>query len=180
VKKYQIIYADCPWSYFNGGVPQGGVDAQYKTMELSDIKELPIHTITDNDCALFFWVTFPMLREGLAVIDSWGFKYKTNAFTWIKTNSNSMGFFFGIGYYTKSNAEICLLATKGDAHSFVKDNSISQMIMTPKTIHSRKPPEVRERIVRLMGDRPRIELFARQKVEGWDCWGNEVESDIEL
>ena len=91
-----------------------------------------------------------------------------------------MGFFFGIGYYTKSNAEVCLLATRGDAHKLVKDNSISQMIMAPKTEHSRKPTIVRERIVQMLSDLPRIELFARQKIEGWDCWGNQVESDIDL
>lgn len=87
---------------------------------------------------------------------------------------------FGVGYYTKSNAEICLLATRGKPHKLVKDNSISQVIMTPKTKHSRKPIECRERILQMLGDLPRIELFARQKVEGWDCWGNEVESDIKL
>jgi len=180
MKKYQIIYADCPWDYFNGGVPQGGVNAQYDTMKLADIKALPIATISATPSILFAWATYPQLPEALSVISSWGFTYKTTAFTWIKLNANNMGVFFGIGYYTKSNAEICLLVTKGNAHSLVKDNSISQVIMTPKTKHSRKPLEVRERIVQMLGDIQRRELFARQKVEGWDCWGNEVESDIEL
>ena len=87
---------------------------------------------------------------------------------------------FGIGYYTKSNAEVCLLATKGKAHKLVKNNSISQMIITSKTKHSEKPKEARNKIIQLVGELPRIELFARQKTEGWDVWGNEVESNITL
>ena len=180
MKKYQIIYADPPWKYQNSGVPQAGVDAQYPTMLVGDICALPIKSIASDTSILFLWATFPQLEEALSVIQSCGFEYKTVAFTWIKMNQNNMGVFFGVGYYTKSNAEICLLATKGNAHQLVKDNSISQVIMTPKTKHSRKPIECRERIVQMLGDLPRIELFARKEVEGWDCWGNEVESDIEL
>ena len=184
MKKYQIIYADPPWKYRQGSSMgtnfAGAADAQYECMNLNDICLLPVDDLADNQSILFLWVTFPMLREGLQVIEAWGFEYKTVAFTWVKTNANNMGFLFGVGYYTKSNAEICLLATKGNAHQLVRDNSISQMIMTPKQVHSHKPNEVRERIVQLLGDLPRIELFARRKVEGWDCWGNEVESDIEL
>jgi len=184
VKKYQIIYADPPYKYIQGKSMgtnfAGAADAQYECMPLKDILALPIHAIADDKCILFLWVTFPMLKEGLQIIDAWGFEYKTVAFAWVKMNPNNMGVFFGVGYYTKSNAEICLLATKGNAHSLVRDNSISQVIMTPKAAHSRKPIECRERIVQMLGDLPRIELFARQKVEGWDCWGNEVESDIKL
>ena len=184
MKKYQIIYADPPWRYRQGSSMgtnfQGAADAQYNCLDYKEIGLLPVGELADDQCILFMWVTFPMLREGLEVISQWGFEYKTVAFTWVKMNPNNMGLFFGIGYYTKSNAEVCLLATKGNAHQLVKDNSLSQMIMTPKTRHSRKPIEVRERIVQMLGDLPRIELFARKKVEGWDCWGNEVESDIEL
>lgn len=183
-KLYQIIYADPPYKYIQGKSMgtnfAGAADAQYECMPLKDILALPIPTITDDKCILFLWVTFPMLREGLKIVEAWGFEYKTVAFTWVKMNRNNMGMFFGVGYYTKSNAEICLLATKGNAHSLVKDNSITQMIMTPKMAHSRKPIECRERIVQMLGKLPRIELFARQKVEGWDCWGNEVESDVML
>ena len=181
MKKYQIIYADPPWKYQQGKSMgtnfAGAADAQYECMPLEDILALPIRNITDERCILFLWTTFPMLREGLEVVKSWGFEYKTVAFTWVKTNVNNMGFLFGVGYYTKSNAEVCLLATKGNAHQLVKDNSISQMIMTPKTPHSHKPPEVRERIVQLMGDLPRIELFARRKVEGWDAIGFDIDRE---
>lgn len=184
MRKYQIIYADPPWKYRQGASMgtnfAGAADRHYGCMYYEDICALPVSKLASEKCILFLWVTFPMLREGLEVIKAWGFEYKTVAFTWIKANVNNMGFLFGVGYYTKSNAEVCLLATKGNAHQLVKDNSISQMIMTPKMPHSRKPAEVRERIVQLLGELPRIELFARKKVEGWDCWGNEVDSDIDL
>tara|TARA_Y100000310_G_scaffold144390_1_gene143663 strand:- start:29798 stop:30340 length:543 start_codon:yes stop_codon:yes gene_type:complete len=178
-KKYQIIYADPPWKYQNGGVPQAGVNAQYATMHIESIKALPIASIADNPSVLLLWATFPQMEEALSVIRAWGFTYKTLGFSWLKTNKDG-SLFFGVGYYAKSNAEVCLLGTKGKAHSLVVSNSISSAVSTLKTSHSTKPDEVRNRIVRLFGDRPRIELFARRKVEGWDCWGNEVESDIEL
>jgi len=180
--KYQIIYADPPWKYRQGKSMgtnfQGAADSQYECMDYLDICKLPIKEITDNKCLLFIWATFPQIKEGLEVINSWGFQYKTVAFTWIKTNVKNTNPFFGIGYYTKSNAEVCLLGTKGNAHSLVKDNTISSIVITPKRKHSSKPPEVRDKIVQLVGDVPRIELFARQKTEGWDAWGNEVVSDI--
>jgi site-specific DNA-methyltransferase (adenine-specific) len=162
---------------------QGAADAQYPCMDYKEIANLPVKDITDNQSILFMWVTFPMLKEGIYVLEHWGFEYKTVAFTWLKTNINNMNFFFGIGYYTKSNAEICLLGTKGNAHNLVKDNSISQVIITKKTPHSQKPREAREKIVKLVGDLPRIELFARppkdrlfedDSYKGWDLWGDEV------
>ena len=178
-KKYKIVYADPPWSYFNGGVPQGGVNAQYKTMKLEDIKALPISELASEPSVLLLWATFPQLPQALEVMQAWGFKYKTLGFSWIKTNKNGTPF-FGIGYYAKSNAEVCLLGVKGNAHELVKSNSVSSVIMHPKTRHSEKPAIVREKIVELFGDLPRIELFARQKTEGWDVWGNELKNDITL
>jgi len=177
VKKYQIIYADPPWNYDDQGC-QGTMANHYKGMPLEEIKSLPINRITDKDCVLFLWVTYPMLKEGLEVIGAWGFNYRTIAFQWVKLNRNNMGAFYGLGRWTRGNTEPCLLATKGKPRRF--NNSVFQLIMVPVQRHSQKPAEVRDRIVALMGDLPRIELFARQRVDGWDCWGNEVESDIEL
>src|SRR3990167_9253743 len=188
-KKYKIIYADPPWSYFNGGVPQGGVNAQYSTMKLADIKALPISELAEEISVLFMWATFPQLKEALEVIEACGFQYKTLGFSWIKTNADGTPF-FGIGYYAKSNCEICLMATKGNAHSLVKSNSISSVIIHPKTAHSRKPDVVREKIVELFGDLPRIELFAREDnqptltgkklFDGWDVFGDEAKNSIKL
>ena len=113
-----------------------------------------------------------MLPEALEVIKRWGFKYKTVAFTWIKENKKSDGYFTGMGYYTRCNPEQCLLATKGKPKRISK--SVRQLIVSRLEQHSKKPDDIRNRIVKLCGDLPRIELFARQRVEGWDCWGNEV------
>ena len=182
MKKYQIIYADPPWSYKvwseNKKLAQGCAKAHYNTMSIKDICALPISEIADKDCKLFLWATPPCLKEAIATMEAWGFEYKTVAFTWVKTNKNSMGLFMGMGRWTRSNAEICLLGTKGFPKRI--DASVHQVIMSPVMGHSRKPSIIREKIVQLMGDLPRIELFARQKVEGWYWWGNEVESDIEL
>lgn len=178
-KKYQIIYADPPWLYqdtLGGNASMGAMP--YKVMTLEDIKNLPIKDISEKDCILFMWVTMPKLEECFEVIKSWGFKYKTCAFTWVKQNPSGNGIFKGLGRWVQGNAELCLLATKGKPHRISK--SVSQVVLSPRGRHSAKPPEVRNRIVQLMGDLPRIELFAREKTEGWDVWGNEVESDITL
>ena len=146
-------------------------------MDIEDIKDLPIQNIADEDSVLFIWATFPKLDEALAVMKSWGFVLKTVAFNWIKLNDNGTPF-FGIGFYTKSNGEICILATKGKTLK-VLDNTISQVIMTKKSKHSSKPHIVYGLIEKLFGDLPRIELFARHKREGWDVWGNEAPNETQ-
>lgn len=148
----------------------------YPTMRLDEICALPVADITATDSALFLWATFPMLPEALRVIREWGFQFKTVAFVWLKQNRKSKTWFFGLGYWTRSNAEICLLATRG--HPKRQDKSIHQLIISPIEAHSKKPNEVQDKIVRLMGDLPRVELFARQATPGWDVWGNEVDSTI--
>jgi N6-adenosine-specific RNA methylase IME4 len=177
-KKYKIIYADCPWKYNDRLDLQGeGADLHYPTLSVEELKQLKIDSISDKDCILFFWVTMPMLKEGLEVINSWGFKYKTCAFCWIKTNPKANTIFKGIGRWVMGNAELCLLATKGKPKRITKN--ISQVIMAHRTRHSQKPHEARERIVKLMGDLPRIELFAREKIKGWDCWGNQISKETQ-
>lgn len=182
MKKYNIIYADPTWSYKDKRDKHprmcGGATSHYNTMSIEQIKELPINDLAEENCMLFLWVTFPNLQEGLDVIKAWGFKYKTLGFSWIKTNKNNGKPFFGIGYYTKSNCEVCLIGVKGKP--IKASNSVSSVIISPRQEHSKKPEQIRDKIVELCGDVPRIELFARQKTEGWDVWGNEVESDIEL
>lgn len=182
MKKYNIIYADPPWKYNARNNKDtkfgGGAMGYYSTMSTKDICQLPIKEISDDNCALFLWTTFPRLQDGLLVMKAWGFDYKTVAFNWVKTNKNNDKPFFGIGYYTKSNSEVCLLGIKGKMKPI--SNKVSSIIISPKEEHSKKPNETRERIVKLFGALPRIELFARQRWLGWDCWGNEVESDIDL
>jgi len=135
------------------------------------LAELPVNEIVDNNCALFLWVQDAHLKNGIQLGEVWGFEYKTIAFVWDKQN-------FGMGYWTRKGAEICLLFTKG--HPKRLSGGVRQFVSEKAREHSCKPDSVRDRIVQLMGALPRIELFARRKVEGWDCWGNEVESDIDL
>jgi N6-adenosine-specific RNA methylase IME4 len=177
MKKYQIIYADPPWAYRNMGNIQATANAHYSTMSNEDICELPVADIADENSILFLWATFPKIQEALDVIRAWGFEYKTVGFTWIKKNKNG-GNFFGVGWYTKSNAEVCLIGVRGKAPKI--SNSVSSIIESVRGRHSAKPEIVRDKIIQFCGDVPRIELFARQKTEGWDSWGNEVINDIEL
>lgn len=149
-----------------------GACCKYNLMTINEIINLPINKISDKDCILFMWVTMPKLNECFEVIKSWGFKYKTCAFTWIKQNKKSESLFWGMGRWTRANAEICLIATKGKPKRI--SAKVHSVIISKIREHSRKPDETRDKIVQLCGDLPRIELFARQQVEGWDCWGNEV------
>ena len=166
---------------------QGTAKHHYNTMPLEKICSLKISTIADENCKLFLWATPPCLLEALKVMDAWGFEYKTIVFCWVKTNSKSKTPFFGIGHWTASNCELVLAGLRKGGKLDRKDKTISQVVLCPHGIHSRKPSEIRDKIVRLCGDIPRIELFARrpddmfnESYEGWDVWGNEVESDIEL
>jgi N6-adenosine-specific RNA methylase IME4 len=164
-KKYSIIYADPPWSYRDKALAGDRQDIEW-------IRRLPVYKITKKDCLLFLWVTMPKLNECWDVIDAWGFEYKTVAFTWIKKNKKADSLFWGMGRWTRANAELCLLATKGKPKRL--SASVHSVIESPIEAHSKKPNEARKRIIELVGDLPRIELFARQKYEGWDAWGNEV------
>lgn len=185
MKKYNIIYADPPWRY-NDRKCNGACEHHYNTMKLEDICNLPINEISAENCILFLWTTYPMLQEALMVINSWGFKYKTIGFQWIKTNKSikdplficKNNFFFGLGRWTRGNTEPCLIAVKGKPKRI--NNNISQLIIEPLGEHSAKPEIVKNKIIELVGDLPRVELFARRKTQGWDCWGNEIENDIEL
>lgn len=177
IRKYQAIYADPPWDYQQCRL-SGSAKKHYPTMRIEELCALPVAEIADRDCALFLWATFPQLPEALRLIQAWGFVYKTVAFVWLKQNRKALTWFYGLGFWTRSNAEICLLATKG--HPKRQSAGIHQLVISPVEQHSKKPDEVREKIVALMGDVPRIELFARQQTPGWDVWGNEVENSTAL
>ena len=173
-KKYQVIYADPPWTFKTYSKKGKGKSAEnhYNCMKKKDIQKLPIQDIADDDCILFLWVTFPNLKEGIELIEKWGFTYKTCAFNWVKRNKKANSWFWGLGYWTRSNSELCLLATKGKPKRV--SASVHQVLDDRIRSHSQKPDSARIKIVELCGDVPRIELFARQKTDGWDVWGNEV------
>ena len=173
-KKYSVIYAAPPWHYDAWKKGKGIAENHYNTMKIEEIIEMKdiIQKISDKNCVLFLWGTFPCLLEGLRTLHEWGFKYKTCGFTWIKRNKVSDTWFFGLGHWTRANAEICLIAIKGTIKRV--SNKVSQIVDTHIEEHSRKPEIVRDRIVELVGDLPKIELFARKNADGWDCWGNEI------
>ncbi len=177
--KYKIIYADPPWEYRQSGIKtnsRGMAKQHYDTMPTKDICGLKIRDICDDDTVCFMWATFPNIGEALKVLESWGFTYKTAAFVWVKKNPKSGSNFWGMGAYTRANAEVCLLGISKDTKvkQIVKSNAVHQIVESPIQKHSQKPSEVRNRIVELLGDIPKIELFAREQVDGWDCWGNEI------
>lgn len=171
-KKYKIIYADPPWSYddtMNGH--SFSLDHEYETQSFEWIKNLPVQMLADKDCALFMWAVSPQLPEAIDVIKAWRFEYKTVAFVWNKMTTSGEEV-SNLGRWTMGNVELCLLATRGHPKRIRKD--IKQLVKAQRTKHSKKPIVVRERIVQLIGDVPRIELFARETVEGWDAFGDEV------
>ena len=181
MKKYKTIYADPPWRFKNFSVKGEGRNAisHYDCLTIPQLKKLNIAKYADKDCALFMWVTDPLLDQGMELINSWGFTYKTVAFYWVKTNkkvdleklSAKKDFFTGLGYWTRANPEMCLLATKGNPKRISKE--VRRLIVSKRREHSRKPDEVYEAIENLVGG-PYLELFARKTKKGWDSWGNQV------
>ena len=186
-KKYNIIYADPPWKFVGWNVNKSGKKSpsqHYECQDLDWIKNLSVKNIADKDCILFMWTTFPVLEKSFEVIKSWGFNYSTCGFVWVKTNkrtnvnqtsffpTDSFDSFWGLGYWTRSNVELCLIAKKGSIKR--QTRSIHQLIYEPVREHSRKPDCARDRIVELCGDLPRIELFARTRCKGWDSYGDEL------
>ena len=172
-KKYNIIYADPPWSYKDKALHGNrGAGCKYETQSSEWLNNFPVQNISDNDCVLFLCVTMPKFNECFELIKSWGFEYKTCAFTWVKRNKIKSNWFMGMGRWTRANAEVCLLATKGKPKRI--SAAVHSVIDTPIERHSKKPDITKERIVNLLGDLPRIELFARQQTPGWDVWGNEI------
>ena len=174
---YQIIYADPPWSYkdkCNAG--KRGAGYKYETMNLDQLTNLysMVHTLSlkSENAVLFLWATWPLITDAIILINRWNFSYKTIGFIWIKQNKLKPTPFMGMGNWTRSNSEPCLIATKGNPKRI--SASVHSVIQSPIRAHSQKPDEARDRIVTLMGDVPRIEIFARQRVEGWDAWGNEI------
>lgn len=177
-RKYSVIYADPPWSFdvWSGEGKDRSAENHYPTMTQSEIEALPVGDMAADDCALFMWAVMPQLPEALAAIEAWGFEYKTCAFVWVKQTKDEERFATGMGYWTRANAEICLLATRGSPARLNAD--VHQVILSPRTEHSRKPDEAAARIERLVPG-PYIELFARRPRDGWDVWGNQASEAAE-
>lgn len=190
--KYGAILADPPWHFqvWKGAFSANSVSGarssrapEYDTMKESELASLPVLDLAADDCVLFLWIVWPTLEQSLRLIERWGFKYKSCAFAWIKGDNTQSDFFqeevkatMGLGYWTRANSEVCLLATKGQPKRL--SAGVRQGIIAPKREHSRKPDCIHERIERLVAG-PYVELFARQKRPGWDVWGNQTDKFAE-
>lgn len=182
-KEYSIIYADPPWSYDDKAKNRGGAERHYKTTGDTDLADMRIPAA--DDAVLFMWATFPKIHDAIALMDAWGFEYKTAAFLWVKANKKATDSpFWGMGNWTRANAEVCLLGVRGKPQR--QSKGVHQLIVEPEIItdpvmqHSRKPACVRDKIVELMGDVPRLEMFARETTSGWDVFGDEAPGSIVL
>ena len=172
---YQLILADPPWTFDSwshrgaGRCPQ----AHYDTLNLDQIRALPVGDLAQRDCALFLWCVDPLLDRGFDVLRAWGFRYVSVAFTWAKRTKLDQGWHMGAGYTTRANPETCLLGVTGQMRRH--SAAVRQLVVEPVREHSRKPDRIHDDIVRLYGDLPRCELFSRQRRDGWDTWGNELD-----
>lgn len=179
---YRVIYADPPWTFSTYSRKGKGrsAEAYYDCMTLPELKALPVAEWAADDCALLLWTTDPLLPTALEVIRAWGFTYKTVGFYWAKLNKSAdptvyheASFFTGLGFWTRANPELCLLATRGHPHRRRAD--VRKLIVSPRREHSRKPDEAYQRIEALC-EGPYLEMFARFSRPGWERWG--TESDL--
>lgn len=179
---FKAIYADPPWRFETWGSQDNAsthVERHYSTMTRNELLALPVADLAADDCVLFMWATWPTLAQALPLIDAWGFTYKTCAFDWMKANNRQPDMFredvdvqIGAGYWTRSNSEPCLLATRGKPKRLNAD--VRMGIIEPRRQHSRKPDCVPSRIERLV-EGPYLELFARTQRQGWTVWGNQTD-----
>ena len=190
---YGAILADPPWHFqawaspkWNGEYRKDGTKIispgrypDYQTMSEKNLASLAVADLAAENCVLFMWACWPMIEQAFRTIDTWGFAFKTAAFVWCKAHAGQLEMFeqsipdqMGLGYWTRANTEACLLAIRGKPKRLNAD--VRQAIIAPRREHSRKPDGVHERIERLVAG-PYLELFARQRRPGWDCWGNETD-----
>lgn len=198
---YNIIYLDPPWKYNSRANHKtrfrGGAEGHYPLMTMEQIAALPIQKLAARACAVLMWCTFPYLNDQIKLFKHWGFRYRTQFLTWVKLNPRGYDLpaddpsyqpgkqyvlytdglfhsvFFGVGYYSKSNPEVCLLGMRGQLPTI--SDAVSSVILAPRREHSRKPYEAYGRIEQVFGDVPRIELFARQTAPGWAVAGNAID-----
>lgn len=177
--KYQLIYADPAWIYRDkANAGKRGAFHKYSLMTLERICALPIRELAAENCVLVMWWVGPQPREALQVVDAWGFTLKNmTGFSWEKMTKTGKRA-FGMGHWTRGNVENCLIATKGKPKR--ANAGVSQYVPALLREHSRKPDQVRDACVRLCGDVPRLDLFARQRHPGWDAWGDQVKGGIEM
>lgn len=182
-KKYQVIYADPPWSFNSkktGGSMTSGAASQYNTMSIEDLKSMPVADMLADDSILIMWYVSSQPQEALDLAKAWGFTVKNmNGFVWDKLTVKGKPV-FGMGFYTRAGSESALIAIKGKAGNLIADHSVRAVRKAVISAHSKKPDEFRDDIVKMCGDVPRLEMFARNSTDGWDAFGNEVENSISI
>jgi N6-adenosine-specific RNA methylase IME4 len=173
--RFSVIYADPPWIFKTYSEAGKGRSAErhYGCLGLDRIAALPVGPLAANNCALFLWCTWPHIARGthVEIMRAWGFEPKTAGFNWVKQNRSGQGLHLGMGFWTRSNSEVCFLGTRGKPRRFAAD--VRQVVLTPVGEHSAKPEEVRRRIERLVAG-PYLELFAREQRPGWVAWGDQI------
>ena len=178
-KKFQIIYADPPWTYgtstfFNGQQNKtGNASDHYPTMDTEDIAMMNVNEIAEEDSLLYMWTTGPYMEKSIMVMNRWGFQYITMAFVWHKGKPNP-------GYYSMSSCEYVILGKKGRIPQPRGERNIRQFVSKKKTKHSEKPHEVRRRIEQMHPTQTKLEMFARTSKEGWFVWGNQAPNSINI
>ena len=182
-KKYNIIYADPPWQFSNkktGGSMKSGAASQYKVTSIEDLKLLDVNSVTADDAILIMWYVGSMPQEAIDLVASWGFTLKNmNGFVWRKLTKKGLPF-FGMGFYSRAGSESAIIAVKGKGSQLIKDRSIRAVIESKVSVHSRKPQIFRDSILKLCGDIPRLEMFAREAQEGWDVFGDQAPNSITI
>jgi N6-adenosine-specific RNA methylase IME4 len=178
---YDILYADPPWDYGaertqhngKGGKATGSASGHYDVMTVKDLARLDVNSIAKPDALLFMWTSSPHLDQAIDLMTAWGFKYVTVGFVWDKQRVNP-------GYYTMSQCELCLIGKKGKIPVPRGARNVRQFVSSLRTEHSEKPAEVRDRIAVMFPTQRKVELFARTRTEGWDSWGNEIETNVTI
>lgn len=173
--QFGCVLADPPWSFTNwsGKGEARNAKRHYDVLDRATLESLPVADVASKDAVLLLWATNPLLPHALALIEAWGFTFKTVGFTWAKRTPTDSGWHMGLGYWTRQNSEQCLLATRGKPKRLPTGASVRQLITSPRREHSRKPDEQYDRIEQLVAG-PYLELFARTARPGWTAWGNEV------
>jgi N6-adenosine-specific RNA methylase IME4 len=201
LKRYNVIYADCPWSFNNkktGGSMKSGAESVYPVMSFVDLCLLPVREVAAEDSLLAMWWVASQPEEALEVMRAWGFRLVTmTGFVWVKSTKFGKPY-FGMGFQTRAGSEVCSLGVRGDIDVEVEDQgaefcllakrggfkrrsgSVRSVVNAPVGAHSEKPEEVRSRLMQLTGPVPSLEMFARVKTPGWDVFGNEVQDSIDL
>lgn len=174
-KKYNIIYADPPWPYNESGSKAKVKDRHYKMMQMCELKALPVKSLQADKCVLFLWVTAPRFPMAFELMEAWGFEYHSLGFDWMKVSKDGKPI-INPGYYTRQNNELCLIGVPHEKSRKLKPlvHDVRTAVVEQRREHSRKPDIVRNEIARLFGNVDKIELFARQKHDGWDSWGDEI------